>query len=73
MIVLDNDVANAIQAERRAQAGRERVATTMRATARQQTTANTPWRSTLDWLRGSMPTWPRGTRYASNQTVSKPT
>ena len=59
MTILDNDLVNTIQAERRAQASGERVGNSLRATALRQASGNTPRRSAWGWVRSSMPTWAR--------------
>jgi hypothetical protein len=59
MTVLDNDLVNTIQAERRAQASSERVANSMRPTAPSQARVNTLPRSTWGWVRSSVPTLAR--------------
>ena len=59
MTVLDNDLVNTIQAERRAQASSERVGNSLRPIARAQTKENTPRRSAWGWVRSSAPTWAR--------------
>ena len=60
MTLLDNDLVNTIQAERRAQAYSERAANAVRPTAARQATSTTPRRSARAWgFRNSMPTWAR--------------
>jgi hypothetical protein len=56
MTVLDNDLVNTIQAERRAQASSERAANSMRP---RQARVNTLRRSGWGSIRNSMPTWAR--------------
>jgi hypothetical protein len=60
MMVLDYDLVNAIQEERRAQADSERAANAMRrATPPQNANAMKSSQSALEWLRSSMPGWAR--------------
>jgi hypothetical protein len=59
MTVLDNDLVNTIQAERRAQASGERLGNSLRPTTPMQARGTTLRRSGWGWIRNSMPTWAR--------------
>jgi len=59
MTVLDNDLVNTIQAERRAEANGERIGNSLRARPLRQAMGNTPRPSVWGWVRSSMPAWAR--------------